>query len=84
MTNGGDTGTWGRTSKQHIDINTVDINNNQRETLGRTDYIQGDITGNTWETNQLMMGNRKDHIRVRKQRQRETNCDSMSIKIILI
>ncbi len=53
----------------------ADINNNPQQTWGRTDYIKGDITGNTWDTiktqtktNQLMMGNRKDHIRVRRQR----------------
>ncbi len=41
------------------------------------------MTGNTWDiikiqtkTNQLMMGNRKDHIRVRGQRQRKTKSDS--------
>ncbi len=39
MDDGGDTGTRGRTSKQHGDINTVDINNNPQETWGRTDYI---------------------------------------------
>ncbi len=40
------------------------------------------MTGNTWDiikiqtkTNQLMMGNRKDHIRVRGQRQRKTKSD---------
>ncbi len=61
---------------------TVDINNNPQQTWGRTDYIKGDITGNTWDTiktqtktNQLMMGNRKDHIRVRRQRQRKTKSD---------
>ncbi len=54
---------------------THDINNNPQQTWGRTDYIKGDITGNTWDTiktqtktNQLMMGNRKNHIRVRRQR----------------
>ncbi len=62
---------------------TVDINNNPQQTWGRTDYIKGDITGNTWDTiktqtktNQLMMGNRKDHIRVRRQRQRKTKSDN--------
>ncbi len=25
-----------------------DINNNPQETWGRTDYMKGDITGNTW------------------------------------
>ncbi len=41
------------------------------------------MTGNTWDiikrqtkTNQLMMGNRKDHIRVRGQRQRKTKSDT--------
>ncbi len=41
------------------------------------------MTGNTWDiikiqtkTNQLMMGNRKDHIRVRGQRQRKTKSDN--------
>ncbi len=61
----------------------ADINNNPQQTWGRTDYIKGDITGNTWDTiktqtktNQLMMGNRKDHIRVRRQRQRKTKSDN--------
>ncbi len=43
------------------------------------------MTGNTWDiikiqtkTNQLMMGNRKDHIRVRGQRQRKTKSDRTS------
>ncbi len=43
------------------------------------------MTGNTWDiikiqtkTNQLMMGNRKDHIRVRGQRQRKTKSDKNS------
>ncbi len=26
-----------------------DINNNPQETWGRTDYMKGDITGNTWD-----------------------------------
>ncbi len=41
------------------------------------------MTGNTWDTiktqtktNELLMGNRKDHIRVRRQRQRKTKSDS--------
>ncbi len=62
--------------------NRNDVNNNPPQTWGRTDYIKGDITGNTWDTiktqtktNQLMMGNRKDHIRVRRQRQRKTKSD---------
>ncbi len=62
---------------------THDINNNPQLTWGRTDYIKGDITGNTWDTiktqtktNQLMTGNRKDHIRVRRQRQRKTKSDN--------
>ncbi len=65
---------------------TVDINNNPQQTWGRTDYIKGDITGNTWDTiktqtktNQLMMGNRKDHIRVRRQRQRKTKSDNSNL-----
>ncbi len=40
----------------------LDINNNPQETWGRTDYMKGDITENTWdeiktqtETNELMM-----------------------------
>ncbi len=44
------------------------------------------MTGNTWDiikiqtkTNQLMMGNRKDHIRVRGQRQRKTKSDTLAI-----
>ncbi len=66
---------------------THDIYNNPQLTWGRTDYIKGDITGNTWDTiktqtktNQLMMGNRKDHIRVRRQRQRKTKSDNESIE----
>ncbi len=62
---------------------THDIYNNPQLTWGRTDYIKGDITGNTWDTiktqmktNQLMMGNRKDHIRVRRQMQRKTKSDT--------
>ncbi len=62
---------------------THDIYNNPQLTWGRTDYIKGDITGNTWDTiqtqtktNQLMMGIRKDHIRVRRQRQRKTKSDN--------
>ncbi len=27
----------------------LDINNNPQETWGRTDYMKGDITGNTWD-----------------------------------
>ncbi len=41
------------------------------------------MTGNTWDTiktqtktNELLMGNRKDHIRVRRQRQRKTKSDN--------
>ncbi len=41
------------------------------------------MTGNTWDTiktqtktNELLMGNRKDHIRVRRQRQRKTKSDT--------
>ncbi len=30
-------------------LNDVDINNNPQETWGRTDYMKGDITGNTWD-----------------------------------
>ncbi len=63
-------------------FDTSDINNNPQVTWGRTDYKLGDITRDTWdiiktqtETNKLMMGNRKDHIRVRKQRQRKTKSD---------
>ncbi len=48
------------------------------------------MTGNTWDiikiqtkTNQLMMGNRKDHIRVRGQRQRKTKSDTDKQKVIL-
>ncbi len=51
------------------------------------------MTGNTWDiikiqtkTNQLMMGNRKDHIRVRGQRQRKTKSDNINtfkIKILI-
>ncbi len=44
------------------------------------------MTGNTWDiikiqtkTNQLMMGNRKDHIRVRGQRQRKTKSDTNKV-----
>ncbi len=46
------------------------------------------MTGNTWDiikiqtkTNQLMMGNRKDHIRVRGQRQRKTKSDSAVLNV---
>ncbi len=46
------------------------------------------MTGNTWDiikiqtkTNQLMMGNRKDHIRVRRQRQRKTKSDTYYLNI---
>ncbi len=70
---------------------TVDINNNPQQTWGRTDYIKGDITGNTWDTiktqtktNQLMMGNRKDHIRVRRQRQRKTKSDTLNERFIWV
>ncbi len=45
------------------------------------------MTGNTWDiikiqtkTNQLMMGNRKDHIRVRGQRQRKTKSDRYHLR----
>ncbi len=48
------------------------------------------MTGNTWDiikiqtkTNQLMMGNRKDHIRVRGQRQRKTKSDRTSGRNVL-
>ncbi len=48
------------------------------------------MTGNTWDiikiqtkTNQLMMGNRKDHIRVRGQRQRKTKSDKRLAKLVL-
>ncbi len=48
------------------------------------------MTGNTWDiikiqtkTNQLMMGNRKDHIRVRGQRQRKTKSDSHILRYII-
>ncbi len=44
------------------------------------------MTGNTWDTiktqtktNELLMGNRKDHIRVRGQRQRKTKSDIYDI-----
>ncbi len=30
-------------------LTDVDINNNPQETWGRTDYMKGDITGNTWD-----------------------------------
>ncbi len=49
------------------------------------------MTGNTWDiikiqtkTNQLMMGNRKDHIRVRGQRQRKTKSDISVISTCFI
>ncbi len=49
------------------------------------------MTGNTWDiikiqtkTNQLMMGNRKDHIRVRGQRQRKTKSDNYTIIVQLV
>ncbi len=49
------------------------------------------MTGNTWDiikiqtkTNQLMMGNRKDHIRVRGQRQRKTKSDSNKELLLLL
>ncbi len=49
------------------------------------------MTGNTWDiikiqtkTNQLMMGNRKDHIRVRGQRQRKTKSDIANIWVKII
>ncbi len=48
------------------------------------------MTGNTWDiikiqtkTNQLMMGNRKDHIRVRGQRQRKTKSDTYIVAIAI-
>ncbi len=48
------------------------------------------MTGNTWDiikiqtkTNQLMMGNRKDHIRVRGQRQRKTKSDSVYVYVTI-
>ncbi len=48
------------------------------------------MTGNTWDiikiqtkTNQLMMGNRKDHIRVRGQRQRKTKSDRYGPNVCL-
>ncbi len=84
MTNGGDTGTRGRTSKQHGDMNTIDINNNPQQTWGRTDYIKGDITGNTWdtiktqtETNQLMKGNRTDQIWAHKGKETQAEEDKV-------
>ncbi len=49
------------------------------------------MTGNTWDTiktqtktNELLMGNRKDHIRVRRQRQRKTKSDTLTAKKLLL
>ncbi len=52
MTNGGDTGTRGRTSKQHGNMNTIDINNNPQVTWGRTDLYR--------ETNWRHLGHNQD------------------------
>ncbi len=43
MTNGGNTGKNIQTGLH------ADINNNPQDTRGRTDYIYGDMTGNTWD-----------------------------------
>ncbi len=49
------------------------------------------MTGNTWDTiktqtktNELLMGNRKDHIRVRRQRQRKTKSDIYTAKAVTV
>ncbi len=49
------------------------------------------MTGNTWDTiktqtktNQLLMGNRKDHIRVRRQRQRKTKSDNHLDNMVIL
>ncbi len=34
----------------------ADINNNPRQTWGRTDYLKGNMTGNTWDEIKTQMG----------------------------
>ncbi len=33
-----------------------DINNNPQQTWGRTDYLKGNMTGNTWDEIKTQMG----------------------------
>ncbi len=33
-----------------------DVNNNPQQTWGRTDYLKGNMTGNTWDEIKTQMG----------------------------
>ncbi len=34
----------------------ININNNPQQTWGRTDYLKGNMTGNTWDEIKTQMG----------------------------